>query len=163
MWCVCANLVHVETQCCAAYKHQLRWEITHVLIIFCNQQLQSNIGICQSHICYWLLANFNRSIHNVLGCYSGVNWALFTLLYSEMDAHQSSICTAITKVLPDLPASILDILEETLQSLGVETTEYFQFIQEADLLSVLRPIQTRKLLAAWKQTSKYISTKLIFK
>lgn len=74
-----------------------------------------------------------------------------------MDAHRSSIRSTINKVLPDLPASSLDILEEALQSLGVETTEDFQFIQEADLLSVLRPIQARKLVAAWKQTSKYIS------
>lgn len=79
------------------------------------------------------------------------------------DAHQSNVRSAITKVMPDLPASVLDILQETLQSLGVETTEDFQFIQEADLLSVLRPIQARKLVAAWKQTSKYISTKFIFK
>lgn len=79
------------------------------------------------------------------------------------DAHQSSIRSAITKVLPDLISSVLDILEETLQSLGVETTEDFHFIQEADLLSVLRPIQARKLVAAWKQTGKYISTEFIFK
>lgn len=91
----------------------------------------------------------------LLGCHYGVK-TLFTLSYSEMDdAHQSNVQSAITKVIPELPASMLDILEETLQSLGVETTDDFQFIQEADLLSILRPIQ------AWKQTSKYISTKYI--
>ena len=71
------------------------------------------------------------------------------------DAEQNILNSAITKVLPFLPGSSLEILEETLQSLGVETTEDFSFIQEADLLSVLRPIQARKLVAAWKQTSKY--------
>ncbi len=70
------------------------------------------------------------------------------------DAEQINIRSAIKKVLPDLAASILDILVETLQSLGVETTEDFPFIQEADLLSTLRPIQARRLVAAWKQTSK---------
>ena len=67
---------------------------------------------------------------------------------------QINISSAITNVLPDLPASILDNLMETLQSLGVETSEDFHFIQEADLLSTLRPIQARRLVAAWKQTSK---------
>ncbi|KAF7649571.1 hypothetical protein LDENG_00139380 [Lucifuga dentata] len=70
------------------------------------------------------------------------------------DAEQSNISTAITLVLPDLAAAILNILEETLQSLGVETTEDFHFIQEADLLPVLRPVQARKLVAAWKQTTQ---------
>lgn len=78
------------------------------------------------------------------------------------DAHHSSIRSAITRVLPELPTSILDILEETLQSLGVETAEDFTFIQESDLLSVLRPVQARKLVAAWKQTSEYILTKFTF-
>lgn len=58
-------------------------------------------------------------------------------------------------MLPDLSASILEIVLEALQSLGVETSEDLQFISETDLNSVLRPIQARKLLAAWKQTSKY--------
>lgn len=79
----------------------------------------------------------------------------YSLSYSEMgDAEQISIRSAIMKVLPDLAASILDILLETLQSLGVQTTEDFPFIQEADLLTTLRPIQARRLVAAWKQTSK---------
>lgn len=66
------------------------------------------------------------------------------------DTEQINIRSAITKVLPDLPASILDIF----LYLGVDTTEDFHFIQEADLLSSLRPIQARRLVAAWKQTSK---------
>lgn len=47
-----------------------------------------------------------------------------------------------------------DILEETLQSFGVETYDDFQFVEEADLLSALRPIQARKVLAAWKLRCK---------
>ncbi|XP_048865984.1 uncharacterized protein LOC125739675 isoform X2 [Brienomyrus brachyistius] len=64
-----------------------------------------------------------------------------------------SIRSSITKVLPDLSALILEIVLETLQSLGVETSEDLQFISETDLNSVLRPVQARKLLAAWKQTT----------
>ncbi|KAL6466698.1 hypothetical protein MHYP_G00245070 [Metynnis hypsauchen] len=58
--------------------------------------------------------------------------------------------TAITEVLPELSEVTKDILEETLQSIGAETYNDFQFIEEADLLSALRPIQARKVLAAWK-------------
>ncbi|XP_019110214.2 uncharacterized protein LOC109137138 [Larimichthys crocea] len=68
------------------------------------------------------------------------------------DRDQSNVRSSIAKVLPDLPGSLLNIVDETLQSIGVETTEDFQFVQEADLLSVLRPIQARRLVASWKQT-----------
>lgn len=73
------------------------------------------------------------------------------------DRDQSNVRSSIAKVLPDLPGSLLNIVDETLQSIGVETTEDFQFVQEADLLSVLRPIQARRLVASWKQTCKYNS------
>ncbi|XP_051734366.1 uncharacterized protein LOC127504056 isoform X2 [Ctenopharyngodon idella] len=66
------------------------------------------------------------------------------------DSERTFLRTAITEVLPDLPEVTKDILEETLQSLGVETYDDFNFIEEADLLSALRPIQARKVLAAWK-------------
>lgn len=62
--------------------------------------------------------------------------------------------TAITEVLPDLPEATKDILEETLQSIGVETYDDFQFVEESDLVSALRPIQARKALAAWKLRCK---------
>lgn len=70
------------------------------------------------------------------------------------DLERTFLRTAITEVLPDLPEMTKDILEDTLQSLGVETYEDFQFIEEADLLSALRPIQARKVLAAWKLRCK---------
>lgn len=67
---------------------------------------------------------------------------------------QTFLCSAITEVLPDLSQMSIDILEEHLQSLGVETSDDFQFIEEADLVSALSPIQARKLLAAWKLRCK---------
>ncbi|MED6292032.1 hypothetical protein CHARACLAT_029620 [Characodon lateralis] len=65
-------------------------------------------------------------------------------------AVQTFLQSAINEVLPDLAEASKDILKETLQSLGVETHDDFQFIVEEDLLSALRPIQARKALAAWK-------------
>ncbi|KAI4879969.1 hypothetical protein NFI96_025844 [Prochilodus magdalenae] len=74
---------------------------------------------------------------------------------SEMtNLEQTFLRTAITEVLPDLPEVSKDILEETLQSLGVETYDDLQFIEEADLLSALRPFQARKVLDAWKLKCK---------
>ncbi|KAL6456312.1 hypothetical protein MHYP_G00348550 [Metynnis hypsauchen] len=66
------------------------------------------------------------------------------------DSERTFLHTAITEVLPELSEVTKYILEETLQSIGVETYNDFQFIEEADLLSALRPIQARKVLAAWK-------------
>lgn len=62
---------------------------------------------------------------------------------------ESFLHSAITEVLPDLSEVSKGILEETLQSLGVETHDDLKFIREDDLLSALRPIQARKLVAAW--------------
>lgn len=66
------------------------------------------------------------------------------------DMETTFLRTAITEVLPDLPEVTKYILEETLQSLGVEAYDNFKFIQESDLLSALRPIQAWKVLAAWR-------------
>ncbi len=46
------------------------------------------------------------------------------------DAEPSNISSTIINVLPDLPTSIVNIVLETLQSLGVENPEDFQYIQE---------------------------------
>ena len=77
-----------------------------------------------------------------------------SLIIDMTDLEQSFLRSAITEVLPDLPEMIKDILEEHLQSLGVETCDDFQFIEEADLLSALRPIQARKVVAVLKQRWK---------
>lgn len=65
----------------------------------------------------------------------------------------TNIRSTITEVLPGLSEVSKDILEETLQSLGVETHDDFQFIKEEDLLSALRPIPAWKLVAAWSKFS----------
>ena len=66
----------------------------------------------------------------------------------------SFLRSAITEALPDLPEVSKDILEETLQSLGIETHDDFQFVKEEDLLTALRPIQARKLVATWSLKCK---------
>lgn len=78
----------------------------------------------------------------------------------DAEAEQSFIRGAITKVLPDLSDTSLQLLEEELQTLGVETGEDLKFIKESDLLSV-RPIQARRLLSAWKQSSTYALSKFV--
>lgn len=70
------------------------------------------------------------------------------------DFEPTFLRTAINEVLPDLPEVTKDILEETLQSIGVETNDDFQFIEESDLHSALRPVQAQKAIAAWKLRCK---------
>ena len=71
------------------------------------------------------------------------------------DSEQTFLDVAIMEVLPELQAVNKNILEEHLQSIGVETCDDLHFVTEADLMTVLRPIQARKLLSAWKQKCKY--------
>lgn len=70
------------------------------------------------------------------------------------DLERTFLRSAINEILPDLPEVTKDILEETLHSLGVETYDDFKFIEEDDLLSALRPVQARKVIAAWKLRCK---------
>ncbi|XP_019218393.1 uncharacterized protein LOC102080133 isoform X2 [Oreochromis niloticus] len=67
------------------------------------------------------------------------------------DSERTFLDVAITEVLPELQAVNKNILEEHLQSIGVETSDDLLFVTEADLMTVLRPVQARKLLSAWKQ------------
>lgn len=59
-------------------------------------------------------------------------------------------------VFPDLPVAVLNSVVDTLKALGAGTTDDLQYITEADLLPVLKPIQARRLVAAWAQNSKCI-------
>ena len=51
-----------------------------------------------------------------------------SLIIDMTDLEQSFLRSAITEVLPDLPEMTKDVLEEQLESLGVETYDDFQFI-----------------------------------
>ncbi|TDH05722.1 hypothetical protein EPR50_G00125360 [Perca flavescens] len=67
------------------------------------------------------------------------------------DSERTFLDVAIMEVLPELPAVHKNILEEHLQSIGVETYDDLRFVTEADLMTALRPVQARKLLSVWKQ------------
>lgn len=65
-----------------------------------------------------------------------------------------NIGDAIAGVLPDLPDQLLKSVEDTLTTLGAETTDDLKYITENDLLPVFKPIQARRLVAAWTQNGK---------
>ncbi|MEQ2227552.1 hypothetical protein ILYODFUR_038772, partial [Ilyodon furcidens] len=64
---------------------------------------------------------------------------------------QKDIHDAIRAVLPGLSQEVLAALEDVLENLGTTTTDDLQYITEGDLLPVLKPIQARRLVAAWAQ------------
>lgn len=69
-------------------------------------------------------------------------------------AESQTISDAIAAVLPDLPDQVLKSVEDTLKALGAVTADDLQYITEGDLLPVLKPIQARRLVAAWAQNSE---------
>ncbi|XP_032417636.1 uncharacterized protein LOC116722746 isoform X2 [Xiphophorus hellerii] len=71
---------------------------------------------------------------------------------------QKDIRDAIRAVLPGLSQEVLAALEDVLEKLGTTTTDDFQYITERDLLPVLKPIQARRLVAAWAQNNSMAST-----
>lgn len=66
------------------------------------------------------------------------------------DSEPNFLDVAIMEALPELSALNKKILEEHLQSIGVETHDDLRFIKEDDLMTALRPVQARKLLSIWK-------------
>lgn len=69
-------------------------------------------------------------------------------------AESQTMGNAIAAVLPDLPDQVLMSVEDTLKALGAVTADDLKYITEGDLLPVLKPIQARRLVAAWAQNSK---------
>ncbi|XP_054887876.1 uncharacterized protein LOC129361166 [Poeciliopsis prolifica] len=71
---------------------------------------------------------------------------------------QKDIRDAIRAVLPGLSQEVLAALEDVLEKLGTTTADDFQYITEGDKLPVLKPIQARRLVAAWAQNNSMAST-----
>ncbi len=67
------------------------------------------------------------------------------------DSERTFLDVAIMEVLPQHQAVNKNILEEHLQSIGVDD---LRFVTEADLMTALRPVEARKLLSAWKRKCK---------
>lgn len=70
-------------------------------------------------------------------------------------AESQRISNAIAAVLPNLPDQVIKSVEDTLKALGAVTADDLQYITEEDLLPALKPIQARRLVAAWTQNSEY--------
>ena len=64
--------------------------------------------------------------------------------------------TSIIRVLPGIAEAEKTKLIETLMQCGVTEEGDLLFVQEKDLLQVLKPIQARKLVSSWKDEGKYI-------
>ncbi|XP_047241096.1 uncharacterized protein LOC124880191 isoform X1 [Girardinichthys multiradiatus] len=67
---------------------------------------------------------------------------------------QKDIRDALRAVLPGLSQEVLTALEDVLENLSTTTTDDLQYITEGDLLPVLKPIQARRLVAAWAQNKQ---------
>lgn len=61
---------------------------------------------------------------------------------------------AIVSVLPVISGETVSLIVEKLKSLGVEKKEDLKFVREEDIVELIRPIQCRKLLNAWKTEGK---------
>jgi len=62
---------------------------------------------------------------------------------------------AVKDVLNNLAEETVTCIVDKLEECGVETIYDLSFIVETDFSDILRPIQIRKLLAAWKQDGNY--------
>jgi len=57
----------------------------------------------------------------------------------------------IRAVLPNISEDSIAQILTRLADIGVESSQDLQHVTEEDLSAVMRPIQARKLLAAWSQ------------
>jgi hypothetical protein len=60
----------------------------------------------------------------------------------------------ITKILSNLSGTQVEAVLATLRDIGVSSCDDLPHVREDDLISVLRPIQIRKLLASWMQSGE---------
>lgn len=56
----------------------------------------------------------------------------------------------ISQTLTTLSEDTVKVVSAKLLECGVETNDDLQYIEEGDLCGILKPIQLRKLLSAWK-------------
>ncbi|KAJ8333916.1 hypothetical protein SKAU_G00412350 [Synaphobranchus kaupii] len=67
-----------------------------------------------------------------------------------MSSLEEQIRGDVLQALPSLPTETLTLLLEKLISCGVESKGDLQYVREEDISELLRPIQCRKILSAWK-------------
>lgn len=56
----------------------------------------------------------------------------------------------LVALLPDIEQDTLLKLYQVLEDIGVQSAADMSFIEEKDMVEVLKPIQVRKLLKSWK-------------
>lgn len=66
----------------------------------------------------------------------------------------------VKSVLPTLSEPLLDAILERLRSKGVDTRDDLQFVQEDDIVDLIKPIHCRRLLCTWKETGMSFTCKL---
>ena len=71
--------------------------------------------------------------------------AIICIIRSNMEAKDS-----VRQVLPALSEDLLEAVTTKLSDSCVESIEDLQFMEERDLVELLKPIQCRKFLHAWR-------------
>ncbi len=64
-------------------------------------------------------------------------------------AGNAAVEKCVTDVL-QLEPDVLEKLLESLEAAGVETEADVEFVEEEDINKILKPVQVRRLLKAWK-------------
>lgn len=72
-----------------------------------------------------------------------------------MSGIKESLKDAVLLVLPSLSPDVTNQLVEKLMDQGVEGLDDLTYVKEEDISEFLRPIQSRKLLSAWKHQGKH--------
>lgn len=89
------------------------------------------------------------------------------LLVNRTDVLQDQLCkmadkksdNAVVKCVTDvlqLEPDVLTTLFEALVAAGVEELDDLQFVEEDDINKVLKPVQVRRLLKAWKGIYNFV-------
>lgn len=71
-----------------------------------------------------------------------------------MPAFSEEIHAVIMATVPSVPTETVNKLIESLAKSGVETMTDLAYVKEEDIANLLRPIQVRKLLAAFQSGMK---------
>ncbi|KAG9276085.1 hypothetical protein AMEX_G8349 [Astyanax mexicanus] len=120
---------------------------------FCRYCLatRSELHDCQKDAPPRTVQNYNEAVEELQsGSMTESRGLKFDSLFNSLTYFHvyCDLAGFIGCVLPNSSAN--DLVLEALQTLGVESIEDLNYIQEADLVNVLRPVEARKLIARVK-------------